>query len=107
MVVEGQGSGRTLVPEFCVLRGDLVLLADDADRATAETWYRQAFDEARELGARMSGLRAATRLCRLGRERANADVGVRVLRELYETFTEGFATPDLTEARDLLDSLSR
>jgi predicted ATPase/class 3 adenylate cyclase len=107
LAVEGQGSGRTLVPEFCVLRGDLVLLADAADRATAETWYRQAFDVARELGVRMSELRAAMRLCRLQRGRGHTDVGVRALREVYETFTEGFATPDLTDARALLDSMSR
>jgi hypothetical protein len=32
--------------------------------------------------------------------------GGRVLRAVYDTFTEGFATADLIEARVLLESLS-
>ena len=56
-----------------------------------------------QRGVRMTQLRAALRLCRSGEvSREDADV---LLRSVYDTFTEGFAMPDLTEARDLLESL--
>ena len=49
----------------------------------------------------MPQLRAATRLARL-RKRPDA---TDVLRDVYETFTEGFDTPDLLEARMVLDEV--
>ena len=62
------GGGTTLLSELQILRGDLILAlpADDgSDHSQAQHWYRLAFDRARDLGARMSQLRAATRLCRV------------------------------------------
>ena len=99
------GPGTTVLPELYLLKGDLLaaLSADDGSgRSGAERWYRLAFDRAGELNARMSRLRAATRLCRLWRDRAEADPDVDMLDIVYATFTEGFATADLLEARDLL-----
>ena len=55
-------------------------------------------------GVRMTQLRAALRLCRLWRSQGRDDAD-RLLRSVYDTFTEGFATPDLTEARELLEGL--
>jgi predicted ATPase len=95
----------SLLPEFRVLKGDalLALAADGgSDVASAEQCFQQAFDHAASLKARMSQLRAATRLCRLRREKTGQDAAVRALASVYATFTEGFATADLIEARDLL-----
>ena len=50
----------------------------------------------------MSQLRAAVRLRRLRSDRDGETAGAQ-LRAVYNTFTEGFATADLTEARALLD----
>jgi predicted ATPase len=50
----------------------------------------------------MTQLRAALRLSRLWRNQGRNDAN-RLLRSVYDTFTEGFATPDLTDARDLLE----
>jgi predicted ATPase/class 3 adenylate cyclase len=102
--IEIAGSGLTLVPEFYLLKGDLLLALPEADDAGAEHWFRRAFDVAQGLDARMPQLRAAVRLFRLRRDQDSAEHGARVLRPLYETFTEGFATADLVEARDLLES---
>jgi hypothetical protein len=52
----------------------------------------------------MSQLRAALRLCRLRCEEGEVEEGSQVLRPVYETFTEGFVTADLIEARSLLGS---
>lgn len=91
------------IPEFSMLKGDLLTVAGAADADSAR-WFQRAFDGAANRGVRMTQLRAALRLCRLWRTqgRDNAD---RLLRTVYDTFTEGFATADLTEARGLLESL--
>jgi len=99
------GAGHTMLPELHLLKGDLLaaLAADDRSRrADAEPWYRLAFDRAGELGARMSRLRAATRLGRLWQTDGEAEAVAGILRPIHASFTEGFATADLVEARDLL-----
>jgi predicted ATPase/class 3 adenylate cyclase len=95
-----RGSGTTMVPEFQLLKGDLLLaLGDGADPGS---WFQRAFDHAQRLDARMPQLRAAVRLCRLRSDR-DGEPAAAQLRAVYDTFTEGFATADLTEARALLE----
>ena len=88
--------------ELFLLKGDLLTAAGAAD-ADAAYWFQRAFDLAEAQGARMTQLRAAVRLCRLWRSQGRNDAD-RLLRSVYDTFTEGFATADLTEARALLES---
>jgi hypothetical protein len=97
--------GMPIVAEFYILKGDLLLALPQANGAAAESWFRQAFDVTQGADARMSQLRAALRLCRIWRDQGNAAQAGRVLRDVYDTFTEGFETPDLIEARDLLQTL--
>lgn len=104
--IAGRGSGKTLLPEFYLLKGDLASAGPISNRGSAETCFRRAFDVARDLDARMSQLRAATRLCRLSCERGDAEEGRRRLSAVHETFTEGFTTADLIEARELLAASS-
>jgi predicted ATPase len=92
----------TLVPELLMHKGDLLSAGTDDERARAEALYHQAFELARDLGAAMWQLRAATRLCRHARERGDPSDGDHLLRPVYESFTEGFTIPDLVEARELL-----
>ncbi len=63
----GRGEGTTLLPELQLRRGDLLVDGPDGNRAGAECCFERALDVARDLDARMSQLRAATRLCRLSR----------------------------------------
>src|SRR5207249_4962285 len=98
------GSGLTLLPEFYSLKGDLLLLLPEPHGPDAEAWFQRAFDVARDLDARMIQLRAAIGLCRSRRERGDAQHGREMLNAAYSTFTEGFTTPDLTDARHLLDT---
>ncbi|MDQ3932062.1 MAG: adenylate/guanylate cyclase domain-containing protein [Actinomycetota bacterium] len=97
------GRVNFLYPEAPLLKGDLLLTVSGA--AAAEPWFRSAFDAAGEVGARMSQLRAATRLTRLWRAANNALDGTEMLLNVYQSFTEGFDTPDLVEARALLDGI--
>jgi predicted ATPase/class 3 adenylate cyclase len=98
----GRGAGSTLLPEFQLRRGDLLSVGPGGSAAGAERCFQHAFDLARGLDARMPQLRAATRLYRLSRGRADADERRRVLTAVHGTFTEGFTTADLAEAEDLL-----
>ena len=91
------------VLEFSLIKGDLLIAAGASDADVAH-WFQEAFDVAESAGVRMTQLRAALRLCRLWRSQGRDDADV-LLRSVYDTFTEGFATPDLTEARELLESL--
>jgi hypothetical protein len=87
-----------------MLKGDLLSALDGGgeDEAGAERWYRLALQRARDLKTPMSQLRAAMRLCRPLREQGRTDEGVRLLGGVHETFTEGFGTADLLEAREIL-----
>lgn len=99
------GEGATLLPELHILKGDIMaaLGGDDGPAGSAgEPWYQRAFDRARELNARTAWLRAATRIGRLQLAGGHAQAAVDTVGPVYATFTEGFGTADLREAKDLL-----
>jgi hypothetical protein len=96
-------SGIALVPEFLLLKGELLLALPGGPRESPELWFRQALDIATDLDAKMLQLRAAVRLCRLRQDDHRQEENNKLLRSIYDTFTEGFTTADLTEARGLLD----
>jgi tetratricopeptide (TPR) repeat protein len=100
--IADQGPGLTLTPEFHVLKGHLLLALPAASDGGAEQWFLRAFEVARESDARMPQLRAALGLCRSQRGRDDAQHGSGLLEATYETFTEGFTTPDLIDAARLL-----
>jgi predicted ATPase/class 3 adenylate cyclase len=103
--IAGRGSGMNMLPEFQLLKGDLLVAVAEGDGADPEPWFQQAFTLAQRLGARMSQLRAAVRLCRLRLDRDGATSATQ-LRAVYDTFAEGFTTADLTEARVLLEAVT-
>jgi class 3 adenylate cyclase/tetratricopeptide (TPR) repeat protein len=91
-------------PELFRVRGELLLGQDPANPAAAEAAFQQAIASARRQQARSLELRAAVNLARLWRSQRPREAEA-LLREIYDWFTEGFATPDLREARALLDAL--
>jgi predicted ATPase/class 3 adenylate cyclase len=89
------------VPEMLLLRGDLFAAMDGpASPASAEA-YAAALAGARHLGARISELRALTRLARVsaGGER---DARRGELASALAALTEGETTLDMVEARAIL-----
>ena len=68
-----------------------------------EAAYRSALDESRQRHLRMSELRATTRLARSASPESRSG-RLHDLRSVYDTFTEGFTTADLLEARETLDA---
>ena len=97
-----------MLPELHILKGDLLAALEAADGggpAVAEDWYQRAFDRAGVLDAGMARLRAATRLARRRMADGEPEAAAQTLRTVYDTFTEGFDTADLVEARELLADL--
>ena len=87
------------------LRGELTGRLPHPDPAKAEDSFRTALAIAREQGARGYELRAAVSLARLRRDYGRNAEARDLLTPVYGWFTEGFDTPDLKEARALLDEL--
>jgi predicted ATPase/class 3 adenylate cyclase len=103
----GAGDGTNVLPEFQLLKGDLVLAAaadETAGRAEAEPWYRLALEGATERKVPMARLRAATRLARIRLAEGQPETAASLLSDVYAGFTEGFETADLREARELLEA---
>jgi hypothetical protein len=86
------------------LKGELLNATQpDRHRAEAEACFHQALDVARGQHAKSLELRAATSLARLRKHQGNAAEARSMLADIYNWFTEGLETPDLREARALLD----
>jgi predicted ATPase len=96
--------------EACRRKGELLLRAQDTaagDTAEAETALRQALALAQGQAAKSLELRAAVSLARLWHRTDRGDEASRLLAPIYGWFTEGLATPDLQDARELLEALLR
>jgi predicted ATPase len=101
--VEETGEGY-YEAEIHRLRGELLLRRGDA--AEAEASFHSAIEVARRQSAKSWELRATTSLCRLWQQQGKHEKARQRLAEIYGWFTEGFDTPDLKEAKTLLEELS-
>jgi class 3 adenylate cyclase/predicted ATPase len=89
------------------LKGELLLRRGGAGAVTAaEASFEKSLEVARSQQAKAWELRAATSLARLRSSEGRSPEGLKVLGDVYDWFTEGFETPDLKDARRLLDDLS-
>jgi predicted ATPase len=96
---------RVWEAELCRLRAELLLM--QGDEVKAEASLHKAIEVARRQQAKSWELRATTSLSRLWQSRGRGAEAHRMLAEIYDWFTEGFDTPDLREARGLLEELSQ
>ena len=97
------GAQRMRLRVFLRLRGDLQRVGPAADAAAQS--YREAILLAHDQQARSLELRAATALARLLRDQGCRADACDLLAPIYGWFTEGFDTPDLKDAKALLDEL--
>ena len=104
-VIEKSGEHRW-EPEVHRLKGELLLAESARDRPGAEAHMTRALDIARRQGAKWFELRAATGLARLWQGQRKHAKARELLEPVYDWFTEGFDTPDLKEAKALLDEMS-
>jgi predicted ATPase len=94
---------RWLAAELYRLKGQL-LLRQGRSEATEEL-YRKALSIAQEQEAKLWELRAAASLAQLWHDQGCRAEARDLLAPVYGWFTEGFGTPDLKEAKALLDEL--
>lgn len=109
-----QHDERAYTAELWRLRGEILLVQNDArhavhdarrTQAEAEASFQQALLIARGQQAKMLELRAAISLSRLWQQQGKRHAARQLLAEVYAWFSEGFATVDLQEANLLLVEL--
>jgi predicted ATPase len=88
------------------LKGELSLAGSADQGAGAEECFRRALETARRQQSRGWELRAATSLARLWYRRGRREEARAALAPVYGEYTEGFATPDLVSAKELLAALA-
>ncbi len=102
-LVEDTGE-RFVEAEIHRLKGNLLLAENGA--AEAEACFVKALEVARAQEAHSLELRAAGDLARLWAAQGRPAEARDVLAPVYGWFAEGFDTPDLKEAKTLLDKLA-
>ena len=90
--------------ELFRLKGEL--LFKDGEISGAEACLLRAIEITRKQSAKSLELRAAMSLGRLWGEQGKRAKAKKLLGEIYNWFTEGFDTPDLIEAKTLLENLT-
>ncbi len=80
-----------------------MLLKDGVSAAEAEQCFHRAIEIARHQQAKTLQLRAVMSLARLQRKQSKLEEAQQMLAEVYGWFTEGFETPDLKDAKALLE----
>jgi predicted ATPase len=86
------------------LKGELHLAETD-DQTAAEECFRTAIETARRQQSKAWELRATMSLARVWQRQGRRDEARGHLAAVYNTYTEGFTTPDLVDAKALLESL--
>jgi predicted ATPase len=102
-VIEVDGAGY-YEAELCRMTGEIHVIGGDGE--TGEACFQQAIDLSRRRSARSFELRAAMCLARLWHKGGKTADARLILGETYSWFTEGFGTPDLCDARELLKTLA-
>ena len=75
--------------------------------AEAETEFLRALEVGRQQEAKLFELRAASDLAQLWVDQGYLERAANLLSPVFDSFTEGLDTPDLLQARHMLDRLSR
>jgi class 3 adenylate cyclase/predicted ATPase len=87
------------------IAGEVAWISSSSNAAKAEAFLQRALTIAREQQAKSWELRAALSMARLWHELGNQQQAHDLLAPVYGWFTEGFDTPDLKQAKTLLDRL--
>ena len=112
LAIANKNGERFYEAELYRLRGELLLMQGGSRGSSrnapteSEQCFRQAIEVARRQGSKSFELRATVSLCRLLQQQGRGEEGRQILAGSYGWFTEGFDTPDLEEAKSLLQKLS-
>ena len=106
LILAEQSQEHWYPPELLRIQAELLLLeaAPDAS-ARAEACLRESLELARARGVPSWQLRSAMSLVHLESIRGQSGDALGLLRDVYGSFSEGFATADLKAAKRLLDGV--
>jgi tetratricopeptide (TPR) repeat protein len=105
LAISEKNDERCHEAELQHLQGEL-LLAASRDERGAEECFRQAIETAQRQQSRAWELRATMSLARLWQRQGRRDEARTALAAVYGTYTEGFTTPDLVDAKAQLEALA-
>ena len=103
-IIEETGE-RMLEAEIYRLLGEVHVAHQANDNGQAKTDFEKSIKIARHQSVKPLELRATVSLARLFNGQGESDAAYRLLEPIYGSFIEGFDTPDMIEARELLDKL--
>jgi adenylate cyclase len=100
------GGERVVLSDLISLSGDLLIAQSSGSRTQeAESLFVEAIAIAQAQGSKLHELRAATSLARLWQRQGKHAESRDVLHPVYSWFREAPGSPDLLEARVVLDAL--
>ncbi|MES2821893.1 MAG: winged helix-turn-helix domain-containing protein [Pseudomonadota bacterium] len=99
------GEAGWVTPEILRIQATRLLAGPQPDMLAAESLLEEAAYRAQQQGALAWELRCATSLAQLRQQQGRYQTAYALLAPVYGRFSEGFATPDLRQARQLLDEL--
>jgi predicted ATPase len=97
---------RVYEPQLYRLKGALLLQQSPDHHVEAETCFQHAIRIAQKQQTKSWELRASTSLAQLWQQQGKRQAAYDLLAPIYNWFTEGFVTPDLKDAKALLDELA-
>jgi predicted ATPase/DNA-binding winged helix-turn-helix (wHTH) protein len=98
---------RWCIAELLRVKGGLFLLKNSSGHEVAEAQFRLAQEWAKRQGALSFELRAMMSLAELRLQQGRGTEAQPLLAEVYDRFSEGFATGDLRAAKTLLHRLNQ
>jgi serine/threonine protein kinase/predicted ATPase len=104
--VAEKNDDRNHEAELHRLRGELLQVESSNRVSDAESCFHRAIEISRSQQSRAWELRATMSLARLWQRQDRRSDARTALSAVYGTYTEGFTTPDLVDARELLESLA-
>lgn len=103
-LIEKTGELMHQAEHFRMLGKSLIGLGASVTVTVAEAEFQKAISIAKEKGAKLFQLRAARDLAVLRADQGRTGEGAALLREVYDSFTEGWDSPDLVAAREQLST---
>jgi len=91
------------LPALFLAKGQALASGDKPDIRSAEENFEKAMTFARQQSALSFELRAGLELARIWIERGEVQSAHDLIAPIYCQFTEGFSTPDLVLAKEMLD----
>jgi class 3 adenylate cyclase/predicted ATPase len=105
LAMAGETGERWAVAEVLRIKAGLLLAGGPSRADEAESLLTKSLEIARRQQALCWELRTSCDLARLWQRRGENREALTLLRSTYGQFTEGFGTPDLQDAKALMESL--